>query len=182
MDDDRYILNFYLGTGSDHMGRRLDEILGKDDRWLERTHDYIQWLFPLYVRSQFNDHAPILTDEVREVFIDANHPDHHELQKHFGRAIQRMLAFYGYFNSPLSPDVVEPTGEWKNKADNWLSDGNHNYLRMTRMLRCMTLLGHHRLALSFRDALLDAASIHLDEVSNRTVGFWNEAVILPSVR
>lgn len=175
--DDSLLLEFYLGTGTDHMGRKLEEILRKDDRWLEQTHDYIQWLFPLYVGSKFNPNAPLLTDEVRAAFQDEAFPGNAELRKNFGKAIQRMFVFYGYFNGPLSPDEVEPTGEWRNKADNWLSDGNHNYMRITRMLRCMTLLGRHKLAVSFRDALVDAASVHPKEISQRTIGFWNEAVV-----
>lgn len=175
--DNQLILAFYNGTGIDHMGRSLEEILRKDDRWLERTHDYIQWLFPLYVGSQFNPNAPLLTDEVRSAFLHAENPDHPVLQKNFARTIQRMLVFYGYFNGPLNPDQVEPTGEWRNKADNWLSDGNHNYMRITRMLRCMTLLGRHKLAVSFRDALVDAASVHPKEVSLRTIEFWDKAII-----
>jgi hypothetical protein len=174
--ESQLILDFYLGTGTDHMGRCLDEILRRDDRWLERTHDYIQWIFPLHVGSQFNPNAPLLSDEVREAFLDAANPDNAVLQKNFGTTIQRMLAFYGYFNGLLNPDHVEPFGEWRSKADNWLSDGNHNYLRITRMLRCMTLLGRHNLALSFRDALLDAASVYANQISRRTINFWNEAV------
>lgn len=176
-EDSQLLIDFYLGTGIDHMGRSLDAILHKDDRWLERTHDYIQWLFPLYVGSQFNPNAPLLTDKVRESFLDTRNPNHAVLQKNFGRAIQRMLVFYGYFNGPLNPDQAEPTGEWRSKADNWLSDGNHNYMRITRMIRCMTLLGRHPLAVSFRDALLDAASVHPEAISQRTIGFWNEAVV-----
>ena len=174
-EDAQLLIQFHSGTGSDHMGRSIDQILRKDDRWLERTHDYIQWLFPLYVSSQFNPNAPLLTDEVRAAFLDSGNPAGDVLRKNFGRAIQRMLVFYGYFNSPLNPDQVEPTGEWRNKADNWLSDGNHNYMRITRMLRCMNLLGRHPLAVSFRDALLDAASVHPEAISQRTIGFWNEA-------
>jgi Opioid growth factor receptor (OGFr) conserved region len=170
-------LDFYLNIGFDPKGRSLEDILRKDDRWLEQTHDYIQWLFPLYVGSQFNPNAPLLTDEVRAAFLDSAHSDHREIQKNFGWAIQRMLVFYGYFNGPLNPDQVEPTGEWRNKADNWVSDGNHNYMRISRMLRCMTLLGRHRLAVSFHNALLDAASVHPEAISQRTIGFWNEAVI-----
>jgi hypothetical protein len=153
-DLSKLILEFYHGTGTDHIGRRLDEILRRDDRWLERTHDYIQWLFRLYVGSQLNTNAPPLTDEVRAAFLDAANPDHTVLQKNFGAAIQRMLVFYGCFNGPLNPDKVESTGEWRNKSDQWFSDGNHNYMRVTRMLRGMTLLRCHRLAVSFCDGRL----------------------------
>lgn len=41
------LLRFYCGTHPDHRGRMLAEILRQDDDWLEITHDYIPWLFPL---------------------------------------------------------------------------------------------------------------------------------------
>lgn len=134
LSESQLFLDFHLGTGADHRGRTLSQIIQKSDRWLEETHDYIQWLFPLYVCSQFNPDAPLLTDEVRAAFTDPCHPDHAVLQQNFGSAIYRMLVFYGYSFSPGSTDV-SPTGEWRDKADNWLTDGNHNFMRMTRMLR-----------------------------------------------
>ena len=40
------LVKFYRGSGTDHAGRTLDEILTWDDAALESVHDYIQWLFP----------------------------------------------------------------------------------------------------------------------------------------
>src|ERR1035441_1226666 len=131
-EDDDLILNFYRGTGVDHRGRTLSTIIQKSDRWLEETHDYIQWLFPLYARSQFNPHVPLLTDELREAFTNPAGVDYPILQQNFSHAVYRMLIFYGYSFSPLAPDVVSPTGEWADKAQNWLTDGNHNFMRITR--------------------------------------------------
>jgi hypothetical protein len=169
------ILGFYRGTGTDHKGRTLSEILQKSDRWLEETHDYIQWLFPLYASSQFNPHAPLLTDEVRAAFTDPAHTNQKTLQQNFGSAIYRMLAFYGYSFSPDTDDM-SPTCDWQDKADNWLRDGNHNFMRMTRMLRSMMLLGRESLARSFHECLTAAARVHPTIISQRTVNFWNEAV------
>jgi Opioid growth factor receptor (OGFr) conserved region len=179
-DDTTLILDFYGGHGIDHRGRTLTQILQKSDRWLEETHDYIQWLFPLYVRSEFNPHAPLLTDDARNAFLNRDHSDNARLQRNFAAAIQRMLIFYGYFNGPLTPDRVDPTGEWSDKAENWLTDGNHNFLRMTRMLRCMTLLGREALARSFHGCLIAAARAHPRIISERTIDFWDEAVRTPS--
>lgn len=175
MDDTDLILSFYLGSGPDHCGRTLSQIVQKSDRWLEETHDYIQWLFPLDVRSQFNPNAPLLTNEIRTAFTDPSNPDRPKLQQNFCSAIYRMMVFYGYSFSPGSNDV-SPTGEWRDKADNWLSDGNHNFMRMTRMLRSMILLGREELARSFHECLLAAARVHPPIISERTVEFWNEAV------
>jgi hypothetical protein len=136
-DHGNLILHFYRGSGTDHRGRRLSQILQKSDRWLEETHDYIQWLFPLYVR---------------------------------------MLIFYGYSFSPLAADVVSPIGEWADKAENWLTDGNHNFMRITRMLRSMMLLGRQELARSFHSVLVAAARAHPKIISKRTLSFWDEAI------
>lgn len=121
--DGDLIFDFYRAVGTDHRGRTLSQILQKSDRWLEETHDYIQWLFPLYVRSKFNPHAPLLTDEARRAFTDPAGADYSTVQQNFSQAIYRMLIFYGYSFSPLAPDVVSPTGEWADKAENWLQTG-----------------------------------------------------------
>jgi Opioid growth factor receptor (OGFr) conserved region len=170
------ILTFYDGSGADHRGRTLSQILQKSDRWLEETHDYIQWIFPLYAASKFNLHAPLLTDEVRTAFIDPAGPDYSILQQNFSNATYRMLIFYGYSFSPLAPDVISPTGEWADKAQNWLTDGNHNFMRITRMLRSMTLLGREELARSFHTVLTGVARAHSTVISPRTVSFWNRAI------
>jgi hypothetical protein len=182
-EDADLILDFYRSTGTDHRGRTLSRILQKSDRWLEETHDYIQWLFPLYVRSKFNPHAPLLTDEVRAAFADSDGADYALLQQNFSRAIYRMLVFYGYSVSPLVPDMVSPTGEWADKAENWLTDGNHNFMRITRMLRCMTLLGRGEVARSFHSVLTAAARAHPKIISKRTLSFWDAAItIAPASR
>jgi hypothetical protein len=49
-------------------GRSLQQIWRWPDEQLERTHDYIQWLFPLTERSVFNSHAPILNAQVIQEF------------------------------------------------------------------------------------------------------------------
>jgi Opioid growth factor receptor (OGFr) conserved region len=175
-EDTDLFLTFYLGTGTDHRGRILSQIVQKAERWLEETHDYIQRLFPLYVESQFNPNALLLTDEVRAAFTNPSHPDHRTLQRNFGVAIYRMLVFYEYSVSPVAPNEVSPTGEWREKADNWLSDGNHNFMRMTRMLRCMMLLGREQVARSFHSVLTSAAKAHPKIIPPRTVAFWDEAV------
>jgi Opioid growth factor receptor (OGFr) conserved region len=175
-DKQELIIDFYRNEYPDHKGRTLSQILQKSDRWLEETHDYIQWLFPLEARSEFNPHAPVLTDHVRKAFASIAHPDHATLQQNFSRSIYRMLVFYGYSFSPLAPDTVSPTGEWHEKARNWLTAGNHNFMRITRMLRSMSLLGRMELAQSFHSALVAAARVHPDIISSRTLSFWADAI------
>jgi hypothetical protein len=62
---ERFLL-FYRGEGEDHCGRKLRQIIAKSDVWLEETHDYIQWLFPLPTASRFNPDAPILKRDLSD--------------------------------------------------------------------------------------------------------------------
>lgn len=56
----RPLVDFYLGTAPDDHGRTFDAILAHDDEWLEYTHNFIQWLFPLTSNSGANPTAPTL--------------------------------------------------------------------------------------------------------------------------
>ena len=57
------LVRFYLGTEPDSSGRFIGDIRKWNHERLERTHDYIQWLFPTRNRSQFNSSAPTLDEE-----------------------------------------------------------------------------------------------------------------------
>lgn len=47
MTNDARLIAFHRGEGIDHKGRYLSEIWALSPFWLEHTHDYIQWLFPI---------------------------------------------------------------------------------------------------------------------------------------
>ena len=132
------LIHFYRGDGTDHAGRRLDEILGWPDTRLEAVHDYIQWLFPLHAPSRFNPQAPILTVEDAAVFRQPG-----PCRDNFLRALRRMLGFYGLECDDEDPqDVyVDPSLLFELRSRIWLTPGNHNYLRLSRILTSARLLG-----------------------------------------
>ena len=66
---DERVLRFFSGEGTDSRGRPLGQILNWSDDELERTHDFIQWLFPLVEPSGFNVHAPVLDDRTIQKFL-----------------------------------------------------------------------------------------------------------------
>lgn len=55
------LIDFYRGEATDHQGRYIDAIWALSPFWLEHTHDYIQWLFPIPEVGRFNGFAPPLT-------------------------------------------------------------------------------------------------------------------------
>ncbi len=153
------ILHFYRG-GTDASGRTLAEILAWDDAPLEMVHDYIQWLFPLPERSAFNADAPLLTSEDIAAFRNDT-----ALRDRLRTAYHRMLRFYALPTN--NPEAFTPQ---------WLTPGNHNFLRITRILRCLRLLGLEAEARDFLnqlEALYAAGAGRI--IGPRTLEFWRSA-------
>jgi hypothetical protein len=169
------IIAFYSGTQPDHRGRFLREIQEWPDDQLESVHDYIQWLFPLPERSGFNMAAPVLTREDIQEF--RTNPD---LQGTLRVSFLRMMNFYGFAARSGKHITVTRAPHFAAKATGWLSPGNHNHLRITRILKCLTVLGLEVEAKEFFECL---AEIYKDEqnkplpaISDETMLYWREAV------
>jgi hypothetical protein len=89
--DSTSLVSFYDGTGRDHRGRRLSEILQWGTGRLESSHDYIQTLFPLPEESAVNWNSPIIDRQVFNSF--RSRP---ELRKGLRDSFEKMLWFYGF--------------------------------------------------------------------------------------
>lgn len=169
-----FIVRFYDKQYSerDASGRTLDDILRFDDDALEYHHDFVQFLFPLPERSRVNPDAPLITESVKDAF-----GDNEELRKRLGLAFERMAHFYGF-------DIASSTGEpvLSRKSNflelaqkNWLTYVDHNHLRITRILRCLRILGLEPLSLAFYQALQENAQ----GVSSRSLKYWERAASRP---
>jgi hypothetical protein len=130
------LIDFYGGTGPDHRGRRLADILKQDDDWLEHTHDFVQWLFPLDESSPVNPHAPTLdTDCLARFAADQR------LRMHLRLSFMRMLRFYGL---QATPQGIVKGHDWDARKRDWFVRDTHNSLRLTRIIRSLALLGMPR--------------------------------------
>ncbi len=139
------LISFYKDGGMDHAGRTHTDILSFDDDQLEHVHDYIQWLFPLPEQSQFQPHVPVLTGEDIQAF--KSQP---AMQDNMRQSFHRLLAFYGFRDTG---ETLELTENFNERVQNWLTPMNHNFLRITRILRSLTLLGLDEEAKRFFDTL-----------------------------
>ena len=173
MSEGGRIVAFYEGTATDDRGRYLDDVLRFDDSKLEYVHDFIQWLFPLPERSGANPSAPVLDDAAIEQFH--RRP---QLRAALRRSLDRMLSFYGlaWSGDRIAKNVSFP------RTSGWLNPGNHNHLRLTRILRSLTVLGEAQLARTLLEALTD---IYDEEccagrkrISQRSFKFWKRAIEL----
>ena len=172
MTQDSKLLRFYRGDRPDSAGRRLDEILAWDDRLLEGVHDYIQWLFPLDEPSAFNSDAPLITPSDRDAF--ETDP---VLAINVRRAFSRMLAFYGFRLVEAEAGIqVEPTETWPSRSALWLRPHNHNFLRQTRIMKSLVLVGQPKLARALGEALLKEYERAPAVIGPTTAGYWKDAL------
>ena len=142
---------------------------------MESVHDYIQWLFPLPERSGFNVSAPVLTREDIQEFRTRT-----DLQETLRVSFLRMMNFYGFESQSGEQITITRAPNFEAKAKGWLSSSNHNHLRITRILRCLTVLGLEAEAKDFFGCL---AEVYKDEqnkplpaISEETMEYWREAV------
>lgn len=165
------ILDFYSGEAPDDRGRHLSEIQGWPDDRLEVVHDYIQWLFPLPEPSPVNPAAPLLNAAtIREFHARP------ELRERLRASFLRMLRFYGL---ELREGLVTRAANFAERSPNWLWPGNHNHLRITRILRCLHLAGLEPESTAFFDSL---RSIYDEQraqpypaITAETFRFWSNA-------
>lgn len=162
------LVAFYRGEAADYQGRTLQDIWGWGDRRLEYRHDYIQVLFPLPEPSHFNAKAPLLDGAALARFRTDD-----AIRANLLQSFRVMLRFYGF-------RLDEPTGEvaeadnLAERASEWLSPGNHNHLRITRILKCLTLCGLQDRAAAFLKTLL--ALPGQDRITSESRRYWREAV------
>lgn len=145
------ILAFLEGEGTDASGRTVLDVLAMKDAALERTHDVIQWLFPLPEPSSAVPGAPVLTsDDIRAIRESELVPIA------LAAATDRMDAFY-------------------HATHGWLTPNDHNHRRITRVIRSLRLLVGHAEADAFRSAILARVEATRAPISLRSLGYWETA-------
>jgi Opioid growth factor receptor (OGFr) conserved region len=162
----RRLVAFFEGAAPDDRGRSFEDVLRFDDEAIEATHDFIQWLFPLRERSGANPSAPRLDEEAVEAFT--SRPELRETQR---RALDRMLRFYGLRRDG---DGIVPSASFVERSQ-WLTPGNHNHLRLTRMLTSLRTLGSERESAALLECLLVIAASQPHAISETTLRYWRSA-------
>ena len=164
------LVDFYAGRETDARGRTIDDVWSMSLDELEYTHDFIQWLFPLRERSAVEPQTPTLTNATIAAFQTP------VLQERLVRSAETMAVFYGFqmrrdanvWRLDLAPNAME-------RQRVWLSRGNHNFLRLTRIMKSLATLGLRDLSSAWLEALREVYAEHRDVIGSRTWQFWESA-------
>ena len=120
------ILAFLSGHGTDDHRRSILDLIDRDDEFWERTHDFIQWLFPLSEASRSVRNAPVLThDEIKQI------RESETAQANIKRSVIRYKEF------------LAGTTKWRSGYD-------HNHLRISRVIKSLRLLVSDEAANAFK--------------------------------
>lgn len=181
------IFDFYNQATQSQLGRdTFITVTNYNLEDMESKHDYIQWLFPLREPSEFNPDAPLLTDEDIEAFHTSD-----KMRERLMLAFYTMLDFYGLEGDDLAAlvdtsgetpgvrrivdDEITPEYNFSERSQVWLTPGNHNFRRLTRMLKSMTLLGLEKNARELLACLKGIYSEYADVIGEETMRYWEQA-------
>jgi hypothetical protein len=171
MKADSPIIDFYRSSGTDHRGRSLRQLQGQNPTELEEGHDYIQWLFPLPEPSSASEHAPVLSEADIEGFLHST-----ELQEALLDSLRAMLRFYGFtlLDTAATP-TIGISAIFPDRARVWLRPHNHNFLRLTRILRSLSLLGQRSQARALFVCLEAIHTEHRQAIGDEALAYWRWA-------
>lgn len=176
-DDDTTHLNnvkFYKGEitlNEENNGEYITDIhqkwFGKYTK-LEIKHDYIQWLFPIR-ESGLNGRAQSITKNEAKIFQETP-----ELQKRVIQSYRLILDFFGIVL------ISEKTGKLERNDWNWearshnLNTSSHNYLRITRILKCLGIMGLEHLKLNFVKFMIEEVLKYksLENATSSLLRYW----------
>jgi hypothetical protein len=167
------IVPFYLGEQPDAQGRMIQDIWSWNFEELECVHDFIQWLFPLPEKSTFNPDAPVVDDTVIQAFHS-----NAALRQNLVRSLEVMLLFYG-FQRQLGKDgksIIVRSEDALTRRDEWICPFDHNYLRITRILKCLMVFGLKDEAIAWYGCLRQLYEENSDAIGAETFQYWTRAI------
>lgn len=134
---------------------------------LEDRHNYIQFLFP--IRESGMSSAQPLTKNEAEIF--QKNP---KMQERIIKSYEIMLDFYGMKLVDKKTGQIERNEKtWKQRYEHLNSSG-HNYLRITRILKCLGLVGLEHLKKPWiKHFIIEVfQNNQLENVKNSLIRYW----------
>ena len=161
-------IEFYLGNMPNQSGETIHDVWKFTDTEYEGGHNFIQWIFPSDEVSSVNPYAPVVDTTFREIFLR-----NIRLRVRLKHSYALFLAFLGLVeNKPNGAIHVFDHGKYYLRV----LRPNHNLQRITRVIRCLNLLGLHSKALPFYEFLMNTDKEH--GINPITVDYWHDAMTI----
>jgi Opioid growth factor receptor (OGFr) conserved region len=127
-------------------------------------------LFPLTEKSRFNPKSPILTEQDIYSFRASQ-----EVTQNLICSLKLMLGFYGLKVQESNLIISINEDSFTERKKQWLHWGNHNHMRITRILKSLSLLGLEEYSKAFFDCLQQIYITEKGSITKLTFSYWEEA-------
>ncbi len=160
MFTDKDVIDFYNGTYNPTVPYNIEDIVNANFGFWEGCHNFIQWVFPLMEPSNHNPDAPIITDP--ETYFHLN-------KNNVVQAVEKFCSFLGIVVYVENYDQYIHTLHYP-RIQEWWVDGNHNLLRITRLLK---FLKHSKMYYEFNHlkSLLDTIAKRIGKLEAQK--YWD---------
>lgn len=170
--DTKDALNFLSGQGTDGNGRVIEDYFKfSPERW-EACHDHIQWAFPSDIPSQFNPNAP------RIVPVDLDYELAHLSAVTIAQITMNSRLLTNQYYKSVGFDTFLHR-EIDTTHNNIFTPDNHNFRRLTRIMRSKMLFHEELSAEQLRNYLftrgIEAANRHSCLIHQETFRHWYNA-------
>jgi len=150
---DMNIVNFLTNNEPDFKNRFLKDIWNFSDEAIEHTHDFIQLLFPLNEKSSAVSNG---------IYLDSN------------EAVQSIKA------NKLATENIVKSSKWfllfLARNSHWKRKHDHNYLRVTRIIKSLRLLVSDQEANKFYELFMQLVDENLKlKINSITLHYWENA-------
>jgi len=147
------IENFLTNNEPDFKNRFLKDIWNFSDEDIEHTHDFIQLLFPLNEKSSAVSNG---------IYLDSN------------EAVQSIKA------NKLATENIVKSSKWfllfLARNSHWKRKYDHNYLRVTRIIKSLRLLVSDQEANKFYELFMQLVDENLKlKINSITLNYWENA-------
>ena len=170
-NDGSLIVRFYLGGNVHPSGYLVQDVWTWDLGKLNKTKDYIAWLFPADDRMQQRSGAPLLTYSDIKSFRSSP-----ELRNRLIKSFSLLANFYGFAVEESTEKVV--VGQSSNhelRVPDWVRKGHPHYRRISQILRSLSLLGCKEHAKAFLGELRKVYSANSDKIGYDILKHWRYA-------
>ena len=146
-------VNFLTNNEPDFKNRFLKDIWNFSDEDIEYTHDFIQLLFPLNEKSSAISNG---------IYLDSN------------EAILCIKA------DKLATENIVKSSKWfllfLARNSHWKRKHDHNYLRITRIIKSLRLLVSDQEANKFYESFMQLVDENLkSKINSTTLTYWENA-------
>jgi len=143
--------DFLKGNEPDVYKRYLKDIWMMSGDQIENKHNFIQWIFPLNVKSNAVPSSPILTK--KEIICIKKSEI---VQKNIKKSAEWFLKF-------LSSNSY------------WICQNNHNHYRITRVIKSLRLIHSNEEAEKFKNSIMNLIQGNEKKINLTNIQYWKDS-------